>query len=244
MNDDELDALLRRIPATSTAPREDEMRIDDGELIAYRDGTLPPEKQEAVEQLLARSADARTLLKALSEPVPRDDVDAVLEKLAPSNVVPLRRTWVPMVAAALAAGVLAVVVVGNTRHDPLGRYSLELEGGEAGTRGSTPSARTVVGPESRLVVRLRAEEATDAPRVVGAFVEDPQHRLVRVENAVVASSRGSFEVTFNGNAWLGSTGSHVLWLHVAGDEAAMKSWVGKTAGEGEGWWRVDVERRE
>lgn len=221
------------------------MRIDDGELIAYRDGTLPPERVEAVERLLTASSEARLLLKALREPVTPLDVEAVLAKLpAPSNVVPLRRKWVPMVAAALAAGVLAVVVVGNTRQDPLGRYSLELEGGEAGTRGATPSARTIVGPDSRLVVRLRAEEAVDAPRVVGVFVEDADHRLVPVESAAVASSRGSFEVSFTGNAWLGNTGSHVVWLHVAGDEAAMKQWVGKTASEGEGWWRVDVERRE
>lgn len=244
MNDDELDALLRRIPDTSIAHQEAEMRIDDAELIAYRDGALPPERSEAVEQLLAKSADARLLLNALQEPVSSNDVDGVLSKLAPaSNVVPLRRKWVP-IAAALAAGVLAVVVIGNTRQESLGHYAFELEGGEAGTRGSTPSARTIVGPDSRLVIRLRAEEATDAPRAVGVFVEDANHQLVRVEDAVVASSRGSFEVAFNGNAWLGNTGSHVVWLHVASDEAAMKKWAGKTAGEGEGWWRVDVERRE
>lgn len=221
------------------------MRIDEGLLIAFRDGTLAAEKQEYVEQLLAKSAEARLLLRELSAPVNSADIDAVMAKLAPDDVVPLRpkkKLWVPVVAA-LAAGVLAVVMVGNSEK-PLGRYQLELEGGEAQTRGSTPSAHTVVGAESRLVVRLRAEAATDDARAVGVFLEDANGRLTRVNDAKVISSRGSFEVTFTGNAWLGSTGSHVVWLHVAGDEAAMQAWVGRSAAGGEGWWRVDVERRQ
>ncbi|PZR15421.1 MAG: hypothetical protein DI536_08190 [Archangium gephyra] len=221
------------------------MRIDDAELIAYRDGKLPPEKVEAVELLLAKSADARLLLQALREPVMADDVESVVSKVTlPANVVPLRRRWVPAAVAALAAGVLAVVVVGNARQAPLGAYAFELEGGEAATRGATPGARTIVGPASRLVLRLRAEEASDAPRALGVFVEDEHQRLLPVDGADIASSRGSFEVTFSGGAWLGAPGAHVVWLHVAGDEAAVKQWVGKTARGGEGWWRVDVERRE
>lgn len=242
MHDDELDALLRRIPDTSEAQQEPKMRADEGVLIAYRDGLLGAAEVEAVERLLANDAEARQLLRDLSSPVDVSDVDAVMGRLPAGNVVPLRRRRVRLAVGALAAAALAFVVL-PSREGRLGAYQLEVEGAQAQTRGAPTAGPYVVSEEGRLVLRLRAQEATDDGRVLGVFVEGADARLHRVP-ASVASSRGSFEATVEGSAWAGAVGSHVVWLHVARDEAAVSKWEGKAAHVGEGWWRVDVERRE
>lgn len=241
MHDDELDALLRRLPDTSEAQHEPKMRADEGVLIAYRDGVLGKDDVEAVERLLANDADARQLLRDLSSPVDAGDVDAVMNRVAPTNVVSLRRRRVWLGVGALAAAVLALVVL-PSRENHLGTYRLEVEGAQAQTRGAPTAGPYVVSEEGRLVLRLRAQDATDDARALGVFVEGPDARLQRVP-AAVASSHGSFEATVEGNAWL-AVGPHVVWLRVARDEAELKNSEGKAASTGDGWWRVDVERRE
>lgn len=249
MHDDELDALLRRIPDDAGKHEGDPMQLDDGLLIAYRDGTLSPEQTEAVEKRLAIDPGARLLLRELSAPVTPDEVDALMARVdvtgSPrASVVHLRRraVWTGAAVAALAAGVLALVWLPS--RGGVGPYQLEVEGGDAAVRGSAPvdGAPRVMGPDAKLVTRLRAERATDDARVVGVFVSDAAGKLVRVRDAQVASSRGSFEVTLRGNAWLPVVGVQAVWFRVARDEAALDdSEAPKT---GDGWWRVDVERRE
>ncbi|MDP1830128.1 MAG: hypothetical protein Q8L48_43090 [Archangium sp.] len=246
LKDDELRMALKVNPATAT--RADEPPLDDGVLLAFRAGTLSPDQSEAIERRLSRDPEARALLRELSQEVSPAEVEAVVDRLGPSNVLPLRRkpralVWGSAVMA-LAAGLLAVVVAWPARNT--GRYLLEVEGGEAQTRGA-PAQKRVVGEEGRLTLRLRAQTATDAPRVLGVFREDEQGRLVRVDTAQVSSARGSFEVRLEGAQWLGAAGAHRIWLHVGEDEAAVAALAGRlqrdAAGAGLGWWAIEVERR-
>lgn len=242
MNDEELDQMLRAIPDGAQAALP---ALDDGVLLAYRAGRLSAEQTQAVEERLAKDPEARALLEALSEELGPADVDAVLARLpAAANVIPLRRrpaTWAAV--AALAAGLVAVVVTRPATEQA--RYLLEVEGGEAPTRGATPAQRLMVGPEGRLTVRLRAEEATDAHRVLGVFVEGDAGRLSRVTPASLASAHGSFELRLEGGAF--SVGEHRLWLVVASDDDVLSRLAGRTheaaRGEGLGWWALQVERR-
>lgn len=240
MHDDELDTLLRRIPGGSTAPEENEMPLDDGVLIAFRDGNLSVAQAEAVESRLARDPEARLLLRELSAQVSASEVDDVLSRMAPkSNVLPFvrKRAAVLLTASALAAGLLAVVI--TQQPSKLGAYQFQVEGGAATTRGSEVKTTRVLGPEGRLNIRLRAEAPSDAPRVLGVFVEGADGVLTRVTQGRVESSRGSFSLQLDGNTWL--QGRQKVWLHVAKDEAALRD-VGAPGGAG--WWALDVERRD
>lgn len=237
--------MLRGIPP---GPAAGLPPVDDGVLLAYRAGKLSPEAAQAVEARLATDREARALLEELSRQTAVGEVEAVLARLPPpSNLISLRGRR-PLVwgaaAAALAAGLVAVVAtVPSSAHS---RYQLEIEGGESPTRGSPPAERLIVGREGRLTLRLRAEVATEAPRVLGVFLEGADGRLSRLTLGRIAAAHGSFELRLEGD-WAGAPGRHRLWLAVAADEQTLLRAEGQTASavraEGLGWWPVDVERR-
>ncbi len=242
MHDDELDTLLRKLPGGSPAPEEADMPLDDGVLIAFRDGNLSAGEAEAIERRLARDPDARLLLRELSAQVAVSDVDDVVSRVTPqAKVLPFARKralWLAT-AATLAAGLLLVVVTRQPAQ--LGAYQLEVEGGDATLRGSEEKKTRVLGPESRLTVRLRAEAPSDAPRVLGVFVEGAQGALTRVTAGQLDASRGSFALQLEGNTWLPTAGRQKLWLVIADDEATLR---GVEVPGGARWWSLDVERRD
>src|SRR5688572_7916912 len=98
-SDESIDAALRQV---AERPRAEEA-VDDGLLLAYRQGRLSEEKSAELEALLARDPEARALLAELSKPIDRGLVDQL------QHARSSRRRW-PMIAGALAAAAAAALV--------------------------------------------------------------------------------------------------------------------------------------
>jgi hypothetical protein len=244
MRDEDVDQHLRRAARETPVDDVRSTPIDDGLLLAYRAGTLSPEAAAAVERHLAADPEARALLNELGAEVSAAEVNAVAARVSlPTNVIPLwRRRPAAWVAVTLAAAAGVTLVVWPSGPDAV-RYQLEVEGGTAATRGAAAPAM-VLFDESRLTIRLRAEQATEAPRVLGAFLEGPDGTL-RTLDLPVEGARGSFETQL-GAAGL-PLGRHRVWLFVARDAADLRAAVGSrhsdVAGTGVWWVPLDVERR-
>lgn len=236
--DDDLDRLLKAVPQ---APAHDTSPLDEGKLLAWRDGRLSEADAEQVERRLANDAEARALLRELSLGSTASEVDEVMGAVRPrAKVLPLRRP------AALVTGVItalaAAVALFVTRSPSLPTYQLEVEGGVADTRSDVANGAVVL-PESRLVIRLRAAAATDTKVALGVYRETVEGRLERVQGGALAARDGSFEFVIDGQRLLVTPGRHRVWLHVARDEAALRAAEGTVPSAGTQWWLLDTELR-
>lgn len=236
--DDELDRLLRSVPET---PTQDSSPLDEGKLLAWRDGRLGEVEAEQVERRLANDPEARALLRELSLGSSAAEVDGVMGAVQPrAKVLPFRRP-AALVAGAIAA-LAAALAVFVTRAPPLPAYQLEVEGGVAEVRSDVAKGAVLL-PDSRLVLRLRASAPTNTKVMLGVFRETADGRLQRVQGGVLSARDGSFEFVIDGQALLMTPGRHRVWLHVADDESAVRSAEGAVAAAGPQWWAIDTELR-
>jgi hypothetical protein len=215
MTDDEADRLLRAVPET----RVPALRLDDGVLLAYREGKLGEQEAANVERLLANDPEARALLRELSQPVSAEEVES-LARLTPPTP---RRKWAPLVLGGLgtaAAATLAILVARPVKA-PLD-YALEVEGLAAPSRGA---GQGVVLPSTgRLVVRLRPAIATEAPRHFDVYLEGADGTLLAAPTGSRQAAQGAFEWVVEASD-IAPFGATRAWVHVT--DAPSSSLEGK-----------------
>ena len=174
MKDEALDDLLTRIPdvAARTGPC-----IDDGLLLAYREGRLSQDELSRIDGHLASCTDCRDLLAEFKE------VPVEVRNWARSTLVrPFR--WPKMAAVsmvitgAVTTFAIGLVVISNERdtHD-LPLYTLiGPTGGMSATRGAAEKT-TVFTPSSLFKVVLRPLARVTLPVSMLVFVENAEGRL-------------------------------------------------------------------
>lgn len=233
-DDDRLDTLLRAAarrspPAERGAPDDAIETVDDGALRAWRTGRLDDEASAAIEGALAASAADRALLRAVaSDDRPSEALLQWAEAAAPSAPAPARpRRMVRWGGLALAATVL--VGVGVALWAPWAPGGIEgpryqssaLLGGAQVLRGDdAPSAEVpVFHPEGRLTVRLRPEEAAEAPPVE-VFFAPAGGALQAVEAAVKPAPGGAMEVALSPGALDEAFGEYRLYVALGEPDAA------------------------
>ena len=238
------DRLLGQIPDAPDAGEE----VDDGLLIAYREGRLTPAEAEAVEALLARSAEARALLAALAEPVELE-TRRRLEATIPAPRRALARRGLLGAAAALAAGIAALALLPRSGPgDPLPRYTLDApQGWVRSVRSEAPEAPERLDAAGRLVLRLRPEAPTDARPSLLLFVVHEDRRLAPGPAGAVEAKDGAFRVSATGDALFGAAPGAKAVVLVLADSARLPSLAGRTVEEARAvvspdrWWSLELE---
>lgn len=180
-SDDDLDEILKMAPER---PPEDPC-VDDGVLMAYREGRLAGDALETVDQHLASCADCRFLLSELGAPVPEP-----LESWAKGTLDKRRRRW-PILGtiAAVAAGLL-VALFARPQEALLPEYQLRGPlGGVAPVRGDTQESGRFV-PRSRFKLVLRPDARVDHPVSLVVFVDGADGRLRRAPADGVSRGEG------------------------------------------------------
>jgi hypothetical protein len=215
MSDDQPeDAVLRRLPEPSKEPAV----IDDGLLLGYQAGKLSPEQTAEVEQLLAKSAEARALLLELSRPQDPSLVDR-LERA--SGLSGRRWVWWSAGCAAIAA-VLSLFVIG--RPDGIPDYALEAEGFVAMTRGESRAGLSgVLDSESHLVLRLRPDEDVLSPPVFRVLVGPEGGALAPTPAGKLESANGAFRWSADAKDLFSASGRYRMVVTL-GEGSDTKEW--------------------
>ncbi|MEQ8277056.1 MAG: zf-HC2 domain-containing protein [Deltaproteobacteria bacterium] len=186
MNDERLDSLLAQGPE----PGPEGTHVDDGKLVAFREGRLGADEINDVEAHLSACRDCRELLEELAV-----DVEPELFDRARAAARRNRRSGRALVVGlALAAATLAAFFL--PRNGPLPPYAVEGPmGGLTTVRGTSPGGEVFV-PASRVKILLRPERPTRPPRLT-VFVVDLDGTDVRApEGVVTAGEQGGFRVEF------------------------------------------------
>ncbi len=241
------DAVTHWLRAVPAGPHMGSQCVDDGVLMDFQSGRLADDLSAAVDRHLATCADCRTLLRDLAEPVPEALV-GTLVGMAPAPTT--RRWWPALVAAALAAGVMLMVLPFGAR-GPVPAYSLHGPyGGAQATRAVQTS--TVFGPDSRLKILLRpsADLTVDAP-TLRAFVTAPGGALVAVPSAALTEGvGGAWRVQAPAADLFEAPGVYTMHLALATDASALEGLAGRTADEARRaaplarWMTIDLEYRD
>ncbi|MEQ9499603.1 MAG: zf-HC2 domain-containing protein [Deltaproteobacteria bacterium] len=186
MNDEHLDALLAQGPE----PRPQGAHVDDGVLVAFRDGRLGDDETAHVEAHLAGCRECRELLEELAV-----DVEPEMFDRARAAARRNRRSGRALVVGlALAAATLAAFFL--PRNGPLPPYAVEGPMGGLTTVRGTSTGGEVFVPDSRVKILLRPERPTRPPRLT-VFVVDLDGTAVRApEGVVTAGEQGGFRVEF------------------------------------------------
>jgi ferric-dicitrate binding protein FerR (iron transport regulator) len=174
------DELLKELARVARERREEESREARWEGLAQ--GTLSEEERRELERLAGETPEAHAAYEAFRplEPEARERIVARLEQEGTgAKVVPLAsrrrvmaRVVVPAALAAMAAGVLLVVLpVGGGA--PVPEYALSFSGEQA-VRSDAPEAEVVrLGPGSRFTLVLRPEQGVEGKVEARAFLVRP-----------------------------------------------------------------------
>lgn len=230
MSDDELDAILGRMPVAQM----ERTHVDDGRLLAWRAGELPGEDAEAVERHLVDCAECRALLAAYAEPVP-----PVLERWA-EEAIPSpgrsglaralqqpagRRRWVGagVGGSVLAAAAALVLVVGRGAEPVPDGYALDpLAGRVAETRAAPadPAELPTYAPGTvvRTVIRPERPVPPDQVPRLTVVVERGGRRRVVTPDRLEATEAGAIRVEVRAERLFERPGLSILHfvLHPAG----------------------------
>src|SRR5687768_12973146 len=155
MKDDQLDAIVARVPQPSGGGD----CMDDGILQHYRGGSLEPARALEVERHLAQCTDCRALLAALAEPV-----SPALERWAVSSLkkrgVPI---WLPAAAALLIAFGSALLW---SRSTGVPEYeAAQISGGVQTMRHDRAPHGHVFSPNGELKIILRPKSEYQGPEL-------------------------------------------------------------------------------
>lgn len=235
VDDDALDALLRH-PTGPPAPPEE--AIDDGLLLAWRDDALSADDTAAVEALLARSPEARALLRALAIEV-RAPIDAAAARRL-ARARPRSRTGL-LVGAALvlvAAGVVAWVLRPTAGDAPT--FEVIASSGIRATRGAEPALDAIYLPDSPVRIVLRPTEAGRPRPAARAWIgRDGDARPIGEPLRAVGVAAWALEVP--ARALFPRAGRYTLHFGLSQDEAAIDGL--RVARPGVQWLSLAVEYR-
>lgn len=181
-SDEELDEILAM---TNAARPSAGPCVDDGVLVAYRDGRLEAEATDAVEAHLASCAECRALLAELGAAIPEE-----MEAWAKATLGRRRPRWPILgVAGAIAAAVL-VALLARPKEDGLPEYALRGPlGGVEAVRGEAGSSNRFV-PESRFKLVLRPKARADALVSLLVLVERPDGTLMEAPAGGISQGGG------------------------------------------------------
>lgn len=232
---DREDALLRSVGAFDASTEE----VDDGLLLAYRNGQLDSAAEEQVDALLARSPEARALMVELS----RAPDQSLKEELASQP-----RRLAPVVAGlfALAAGVF--LFVGLPAEQTAVGYQLEAEGFVTEVRGQS-EASSVLNPDSHLAVTLRPETSPKNVPEVAAFVARPDGVLEPADAFKLSSRAGVYRLEAKAAALFQTPGAYEVVFVLGASQSELDAVRGLTVAQAKpleqwvGWWELDVEYR-
>lgn len=224
---DELDRLLSR--ARSLDGVESADCPDETLLAKYRAHALDEAAEERIDAHLATCAGCRSSLSHLARPV---DVAAVSwSSAAPKS----RRRLLPLIAAALIAGVLVPLMV-----QPLirgGESNLEAfvveapSGGVSLVRGTAAQTSLFV-PESAFELVVRVAEDPGRARAI-VFLEEPDGLLRRLEERLVQrASSGATRVVGPARDIFGAFGRYIVHIVISeADEDTLRSIGSQTVAE-------------
>jgi hypothetical protein len=233
---DREDALLRSVGAFGTSAEE----VDDGLLLAYRNGQLDPTEEEQVDALLARSPEARALMVELS----RAPDQSLKEALTPQP----RRLSVPAVAGFLALAAAVFLFVALPGEQTAVGYQIEAEGFVTEVRGQ-PEASSVLNPDSHLAVTLRPETSPKNVPEVAAFVVRPDGVLEPADAFKLSSRAGVYRLEAKAAALFQTPGAYEVVFVLGASQSELDAVRGLTVAQAKpleqwvGWWELDVEYR-
>lgn len=219
MSDESLEAEVARVMAAEDAAL-------DPRLEAYARGTLDETSRRELE---ARAATDPALAAALVLFAPLDErllaaTAARVDVAVQDRPTPTRRVWrrrAGAAAAAIAAGLLALVLSGRGDEAPLPGYTLRARTGDAMLRSST-AAGARVRADSMIEVVLVPDAAVEGP-VVGALFVRRDGAWQRSGVPPERSEDGALRWRGTAQALTGSVeGSVALWPSVARREAELE----------------------
>ena len=254
-NDNQIDALLRRLPAaTPTSPEalRDEPwyqpcseACDDGELIALQRGLLEAERAQAVYRHMADCRACRDLLVELGRPEQARVAEpgAGAQPRTGARIVPLWQrplAWAAPVLAVAAAVALVVWLGPGGAGPPLpARYQAgELLGGVQAVRGEAPDggaapvasgARTLFVPAGRIELSVLPVAELQGPAPPArAFVAHADGPLRALAVPLQAGEGGVWFLDASAAAVLGpGFGPRTLVVAVASSEDTLAGLAGR-----------------
>lgn len=231
MDDDALDQLLQHAAPPNAAP------IDDGMLLAYRDAALSASDMAAVEGLLARSAEARAMLRALAAAD-----DAPVDEVAEQRMLRAKPRRAGLMVGGALLAIAAAVLVFVLRPDASATPTFEIvaSSGVRVTRDPAVPLDAVYLPDSPVRVVLRPT-ATDAKRpAVRAWIKHKDEaRPIAEPLRAVGTAAWALEVP--ARALFPRVGRYTLHFGLAADDAAIEGL--RDARPGVQWLSLDVEYR-
>ena len=252
--DKQVDLLLKSMPEARHA--------DDGELLAFRAGSLHPDAAEELADHLSECAYCGELLAALSDPVP-DRVLRDAERHLLGRRVTRERWWRPVAAVVtLAAAALMVwfAFVRTASVDAPPAYTLDgPTGGVQGYRGAAEDEPKREGPpiyqpSGHFRVTLRpAEELTGKAPILAVYVSRPGGPLEAVPaKALTMGPSGAYLVDGRARDLFGEEpGPRTVHFVLTTDPALLGELPGTPAGSaragslsrGLAWYTVSVDYR-